>query len=55
MSCRISQDPKSEIRSSKLETNQKSESQMSKTLLICKFFDIRALNLFRISDFVLRI
>ncbi len=26
---------------------------MSKTLMVCEFFDIRALNLFRISDFVL--
>ena len=58
---RISRDPTFEIRSTPFfkfnrgETNHKSESQMSKTSLVCEFFDIRALNLFRISDFVLRL
>ena len=55
ISYRISRHQKSEIRSAKLETNHKSESRMSKTPLIYEFFDIRTWNLFRISDFVLRI
>ena len=42
---------RSEIRSTKSETNQKSESQMSKTSDVRECFDIRALNLFRIPCF----
>ena len=42
------------IQSTKSETNHKFKSQKNKTFTV-RFFDIRILNLFRISDFAFRI